>query len=134
VDVTSDVNEWVLSDGFTEWDSSMATLENFNVSTDATGMIDGWDFSIQAISDPFLFNLNSSSASGDSVDALFFGEVPAYNGSNSDPGVWAGPFLVATTPTPEPASGVDLALGGLALGLLAFGKQYFGKRRLPARA
>jgi len=132
VDVTSDVNEWVLSDGFTEWDSTMGTLENFDVSTDAAGTIDGWDFSIQAINAPFLFNLDSSSASGDSVEALFFGEVPAYNGSNSDPGVWAGPILIASTP--EPASGVDLALGGLALGLLAFGKRYFGIRRLTAKA
>jgi hypothetical protein len=132
VDVTSDVNEWVLSDGFTEWDSTMATLENFDVSTDATGAIDGWDFSIEAINFPFVFDLDSSSASGDSVDALFLGEVSDYYGSNSNPGVWAGPFLVATTP--EPASGVDLALGGLALGLLAFGKRYFGNRRLPATA
>lgn len=131
VNVTSDVNAWVLSDGYIEWDSSMATLENFEVSTDATGAIDSWDFSIQANSGPFLVELGSSSASGDSVNVLFLGEFPAYDGSNSDPGVWAGPILVDT---PEPASVVDLAVGGLALGLLAFGKRYFGIRRWSATA
>lgn len=131
MDVTSEVNAWVLSDGPNEWDSTMATLDNFNVSTDATGAIDGWNFSIQAITDPFVFEFGSSSDTGDSVQALL-GQSPVYFGSNADPGVWAGPIPV--TVTPEPASGVDLALGGFALGLLAFGRRYFGVRRLTATA
>jgi hypothetical protein len=130
VDVTSSIGPWILLDGEFEWNSSDATLETFDVSTDATGAIDGWNFAIDLGTPPIEgVTENSSSASGDAVD-FYFDSTPVYFASNSDPGVWSGPIQL----TPEPASGLDLALGGLALGLLAFGKRHPRLRSLTAKA
>lgn len=128
VDVTSGIGPWILLDGEFEWNSSDATLENFDVSTDGTGAIDGWNIAIDLGTPPVEgVTINSSSASGDAVN-FYFDSTPVYYASNSDPGIWEGPIQL----TPEPASGLDLALGGLALGLLAFGKRYLSVRHQTA--
>ncbi len=130
VDVTSSIGPWILLDGEFEWNSSDATLETFDVSTDGTGAIDGWNFAIDLGTPPTEgITINSSSASGDAVN-FYFDSTPVYYASNSNPGIWEGPIQF----TPEPASGLDLALGGLALGLLAIGKRRLGLRRLTASA
>lgn len=122
VDVTSEVNNWNVFDGVTNWNASNATLEGFNVSTDPTGAIDGWDFFIAASAPPDLtVDLESCSACGGDTVFVFVpgNNNPQFGGLNGDPGVWSGAINV----TPEPASGIELALGGLALALLAFGRR-----------
>jgi hypothetical protein len=135
--ISSDLVSWELNDGYFTWNTTDAYISTFDISTNSTGAIDGWSIGIVGSSSftygEVIAHVGSSSSSGDSLEDWYTYDYPTYPlwvAGNSDPGDWSGPPTV----TPEPASGLDLALGLLALGALAFGKRHLRLRRQTASA
>ncbi len=113
-DAFDGVNVW---EGGTMRDISGGSI---SVGTDGSGQIDQWEILVDGAGPLAGWQLESTwnltSGSTTITDGLLAQNI-------NDPGSWS-----QVSPTPEPASGVELALGLLALGAL-----FIGKRRLSTQ-
>lgn len=88
---------------------------SISVGTNSFEQIDQWDIDAEGAGPLAGWQLESS-WNGSSGSTVISDALLAQN--SNDPGSWS-----EVAPTPEPSSGVDLALGLLALGAIAFGRR-----------
>ncbi len=116
-DITDATNDAAAFDGVNLWaggtiqDVSGASI---SVGTDASGKIDQWVIDVEGAGPLAGWQLESS-WNGSSGPTVISDGLLAEN--LNDPGSWS-----EVAATPEPSSGVDLALGLLTLGAIAFGR------------
>jgi hypothetical protein len=101
------------SDGVQTDDPTDSGIVNFDITTDATGAITGWDINVGSgyyVGSGFfeLTGITIDSSTGDSGGDFLGGSA-----SNTSPGTWSAPYDAA--PAPEPGSMALLGTGLLGI-------------------
>jgi MYXO-CTERM domain-containing protein len=117
-DITYPTDDAVAFDGVNVWAGGNIQDVSFDlieVGTNELGQIDQWHIVVDGAG-PLTGYTLTTSWDGTTGSTVISDGLLAEN--LNDPGSWS-----EVSPTPEPATGVDLALGLLALGALLIGKR-----------
>jgi len=123
-DITEPTDDAAAFDGVYLWAGGNikdVSSDSISVGTNAEGVIDEWVITAVGSGPLAGYTLKSSWNGTTGEDLISDGPLAEVV---NDPGSWS-----EVAPTPEPATGVDLALGLLALGALSIGKRRLSSHR-----